>query len=158
MLNISKTWLIIFLIVLVALWRVFQPKKAMNRAELRKRTAELLQGRGLKQKDIDILADNISRQGYHETGGFDSTIFKDNRNYFGMKASSRDYDKGTVHGHAYYNTYDDSIKDIIDYMSERKGGLKSFVLDLAGYAKRLKDLNYYEDSYLNYYNGLKNAK
>jgi hypothetical protein len=75
-----------------------------------------------------------------------------------MKASSRDYDKGTVHGHAYYNTYDDSIKDIIAYMSERKGGLKSFVLDLAGYAKRLKDLNYYEDSYNNYYNGLKNAK
>jgi hypothetical protein len=158
MLSTLKIWHIISLIALVTLLKGFLQRKAMSRVDLRVRTSELLQGRGLKQKDIDILADNISRQGAHETGNFDSTIFKENRNYFGMKASSRDYDKGTNRGHAYYNTYDDSIRDLLAYMAARKGGLKSFVLDLPSYAQRLKDLNYYEDSYFNYYKGLKNAK
>jgi flagellum-specific peptidoglycan hydrolase FlgJ len=125
---------------------------------VKSRTAELLQGRGLNDIQIKVLSDNIARQAYHETGGFKSTIFNDNRNLFGMKQSSRDYDKGVLHGHAVFNSYDDSIRDLLAYMAARKGGIEGFVLDLESYAKHLKDLGYYEDTVKNYLKGLKHAR
>lgn len=154
----SKIWLIISLTLFLISLRIFQSKKMNSLTEVYNRTVELASGRGLTVAQVKKLAANISRQAWHETGGFTSDIFKDNRNLFGMKASSRDYDKGTLHGHAYYNTYDDSIRDILAYMSERKGGLKSFVFDaVEDYASRLKGLNYFEDSLKNYIKGMKNA-
>jgi len=159
MLPISKNWHITFLTLLIILLAGFRKKMNNTVSTLKERVGQLLQGRGLKQKEIDSLSDLVARQAYHETGGFKSSIFLDNKNYFGMKASSRDYDKGVLHGHALYNSYDDSIRDLLQYMAERKGGLKSFALpSIEAYAQRLKSLNYFEDSIGNYIKGMKNAK
>lgn len=63
-----------------------------------------------------------------ETGMFKSKIYKDNYNMFGMKESSRNYDVGSLYGHARYGhkyhsgahtikCYDDSI---LDYIARQK--------------------------------------
>lgn len=53
----------------------------------------------------------VYAQAYHETGSFKSSIYKENKNLFGMKINSRDYDKGERRGHALYYSKLDSIKD-----------------------------------------------
>jgi uncharacterized FlgJ-related protein len=60
---------------------------------------------------IDILM----AQAKHETGNFTSNIFKQNLNLFGMKKS---YQRQTVNsgeqfGHAKYNSYEESVLDIL---------------------------------------------
>jgi flagellum-specific peptidoglycan hydrolase FlgJ len=156
---IGKRSFIIFLILSSLFLVIFQLREKMYNSLLyiRTRVSELLQGRGLTDEQIAILSDLIARQAYHETGGFTSDIFKENKNLFGMKESTRSYDHGVNRGHAVYYNYDDSIRDILAYMAARKGGLKSFVLTVPLYAQRLKDLSYYEDSVANYTKGLKYA-
>lgn len=155
----SKKWLITSLILSGILFLTFRLKRMYNSvASVKARAAELLQGRGLSDFEIDHLSTLIGKQAYHETGGFKSAIYKDNRNLFGMKASTRDYDKGTLHGHAVFTSYDDSIRDLLAYMAARKGGIEGFVLDVHGYAKHLKELAYYEDSVENYERGMNNAR
>ena len=53
----------------------------------------------------------VYAQAKHETGNFKSAIFKENKNFFGMKINSRSYDVGENRGHAKYLTHIDSILD-----------------------------------------------
>lgn len=55
----------------------------------------------------------VMGQAILETGGFKSSVFKQNNNLFGMKeATSRlNLCKGTEHGHASYSNWEDSVLD-----------------------------------------------
>ena len=48
-----------------------------------------------------------------ETGHYDSKIFKENNNLFGMKEARvrLNLAKGTQHGHAYYDNWEESVMD-----------------------------------------------
>ena len=50
-----------------------------------------------------------------ETGYFSSKIFKENHNGFGMKMHKRGRAKGVKNGHAYYDSFKDSILDYRTY-------------------------------------------
>ena len=54
-----------------------------------------------------------------ETGNFKSEIFKTNHNLFGLKQATRrpTTNKGTENGHAYFNTWRESVVDYAFYSS-----------------------------------------
>lgn len=62
----------------------------------------------------------IYAQCYHETGGFKSPIYKENKNLFGMKINSRSYHRGSSRGHALYDSKYDSIKDYFERQKQFK--------------------------------------
>jgi uncharacterized FlgJ-related protein len=81
---------------------------------------------------------------YHETGAFDSSIYKENKNYFGMKKPSiRDHLViGKNRGHGVFQTYQDSVTDLLMY-------LKHMGFENGDYFQFLKNQNYFTDnSYL----------
>ncbi len=55
----------------------------------------------------------VLAQAYIETGQFTSMIFKQNNNLFGMKEAKQraSVATGTMHNHAHYNTWSDSVVD-----------------------------------------------
>lgn len=105
-----------------------------------------------KLKELDIKFPYIVlAQSILETGNFQSKIFKENKNLFGMKqAQSRiNLAKGTQNNHAYYETYDESILDYAFYSCK-------YLSDINTEEKYLNylSLSYAEDP--NYINRLKN--
>jgi uncharacterized FlgJ-related protein len=58
-------------------------------------------------------ADVAMAQAKLETSGFRSRIFKENHNLFGMKEATMRVNlaRGTQYGHAYYNSWEDSVLD-----------------------------------------------
>lgn len=83
----------------------------------------------------------VYAQAYHETGGFKSPIFKENKNLFGMKVNSRKFDKGENRGHAVYYSLSDSIKDYFARQIQFKISFDS----PESYIKETFDSNYAED-------------
>jgi uncharacterized FlgJ-related protein len=73
----------------------------------RENFAKVVKSVGIKNPDIAVA------QSLLETGHFTSPVFKKNNNLFGMKhPSKRDtVSKGTKNGHAYYDSWQDSVKD-----------------------------------------------
>lgn len=69
----------------------------------------------------------ILAQSYQETGHFTSDIFKTNFNLFGMKqAQSRvNLAKGTRNNHAYYDSWQDSVKDYALFNASYLSDIKS---------------------------------
>jgi uncharacterized FlgJ-related protein len=59
----------------------------------------------------------ILAQSIQETGNFKSNIFKENNNLFGMKEAQirATLAQGTSRGHAYYNTWQESLYDYAMY-------------------------------------------
>jgi uncharacterized FlgJ-related protein len=57
--------------------------------------------------------DVVYAQARLETNGFKSKIFRENNNLFGMKQSTKrsSTNKGEQHGHAYYDTWRESVLD-----------------------------------------------
>ena len=101
------------------------------------------------------LAEMLAAQAAHETGNFTSRIFSENNNAFGMKASTRDYDFGERYGHALYLSIGDSVKDILEYLSDRMKPLKEIAnMSISEYALYLKSVGYFEDTVQNYTSGL----
>ena len=87
-------------------------------------------------------------QAYHETGGFESPIFKENKNIFGMKLprKRKTYAKGENRGHATYNSVKDSIRDY--FLRQSNFGIVD-VADADNYMIQTVNSNYAEDP--NYY-------
>lgn len=100
----------------------------------------------------------IAAQAIHETGGFSSAICKENKNLFGMKQPSKRQTLavGTNRGHAVYKTYEDSLRDFVYYLQEFKNNPDDQP-SLGNWVYRLKNNLYFEDSIINYYQGVRNA-
>lgn len=101
------------------------------------------------------LSELLAAQAAHETGDFTSRIFSENNNAFGMKASTRNYEFGERYGHAIYLSLGDSVKDMLEYLSDRIKPLKEIAdMSISEYAIYLKSVSYFEDSVQNYTSGL----
>jgi len=69
-------------------------------------------------KELNIKFPHIAlAQSYVETGQFNSKIFRENNNLFGMKQAKQRVNtaKGTQHNHAYYDTWEESVYDYAFY-------------------------------------------
>lgn len=84
----------------------------------------------------------IYTQAKHETGNFGSDIYKEQNNLFGMKESSRDFDKGTRRGHAVFNSKLDSIKDYF----ARQSQFKINTSNVENYISQTVESGYAEDT------------
>jgi uncharacterized FlgJ-related protein len=69
----------------------------------------------------------ILAQSYQETGHYSSTIFRENNNLFGMKEAvlRTNLAKGTNRGHAYYDTWQDSLIDYALYSATYLSDIKT---------------------------------
>lgn len=111
------------------------------------------------------IEDNAARilvaQALHETGGFKSKLFKENNNLFGMKEAVKrpETADGTKNGHAFYSSWQESAEDLLLWLkytgafSTFGNGLKNLP-SAEKYALWLKSKGYYEDTFINYQNGL----
>lgn len=97
--------------------------------------------------------DIVFAQAKLESSNFNSTIFKENNNLFGMKEASirATLAKGTNRGHAYYDNWQNSVIDYALYYSTYLYKIKT----KEEYYEYLRQ-NYAEDS--NYVNKLKSYK
>ena len=89
----------------------------------------------------------VLAQSYQETGRYSSTIFRENNNLFGMKQAvlRTNIAKGTNRGHAYYNSWQDSVIDYALYSATYLSDIKTE----GEYFEYLRQ-NYAEDkSYVN---------
>lgn len=112
------------------------------------------------------LANLIVSQAKHETGGFTSNAFKLNNNAIGYKRYPGSYyqvsagiasSEGDPYGN--YRTYQDSIKELVDwlYRRQREGLFPALttVITADQYGALLKQSDYYGDSAANYTAALK---
>jgi flagellum-specific peptidoglycan hydrolase FlgJ len=69
----------------------------------------------------------ILAQSIQETGNYKSTIFRENNNLFGMKEAvlRTNLAKGTNRGHAYYDTWQDSLIDYALYSATYLSDIKT---------------------------------
>lgn len=77
-------------------------------------------------KDLNIRYPHIvMAQSLIETGHFESKIFKENNNLFGMKQARTRVNtaKGTQYRHAYYDTWQESVYDYAFYQCRYLGNL-----------------------------------
>ena len=87
----------------------------------------------------------IYAQAKLESGNFNSKIFKTNNNLFGMKVAKKrpTTNKGEENGHAYYETWQESVVDYAFYQAQYLNDIRSeseyFVYLKANYAE---DINY----------------
>lgn len=147
-------------LLLIWLWRLF-PKNPRNKKEMYKKILELINESEINElillsadKKI-LLAKMLAAQSAHETGGFTSKSYTVAKNLFGMKESARMYEIGTYAGHARYKSVYDSILDMLDYLASRLKPLNDIAeMDVRQYAEYLKSVSYFEDSTINYANGL----
>jgi uncharacterized FlgJ-related protein len=104
----------------------------------------------LKQLNVKF-DDIVYAQAQLETAGFNSKIFRQNNNLFGMKQAMRrtSTNKGEQYGHAYYDTWRESVLDYALYQCKYLSDIKT----REEYLQYLKQ-NYAEDP--NYYNKLLN--
>ena len=69
----------------------------------------------------------VLAQSQLETGGYKSAIFKENHNLFGMKVATQrpTTNKGEESGHAYYDSWRESVVDYAFYQAKYLSNLKS---------------------------------
>lgn len=145
LLNISLIAFIIFL------WN-FRKKSRTMFDEIKSQ----LIASGLTVTDANRLAGYMLAQAKHETANFTSKSYTVAHNLFGMKESSRSNSTGSYLGHAKFSTDEFSILDMIQYLkSSRVYKLSDYAkMDMYKYILTLKSRGYFEDSFLNYYNGV----
>ncbi len=114
---------------------------------------------GINNEPFILIA---AAQAMHETGYFTSNVFKNNKNYFGMRQPSvRDTtslgDKG---GYASFATLPDSVTDYVLWWRYKDQPPQYEIANLDSvkdFVKKLKAKGYYEDSVINYQNGVNKA-
>jgi len=113
----------------------------------------------LKRQGVEpAFAKLLVAQAIHETGNFNSRLFLQENNAFGMKIPSI---RKTLNiapagpGFSTFLTLEDSVKDMLLYLDHFK--IPMSIEDPFLYAKILKDKNYYEDDVETYFKGLVNA-
>lgn len=69
----------------------------------------------------------VLAQSQLETGGYKSAIFRENHNLFGMKVATQrpTTNKGEESGHAYYDTWRESVVDYAFYQAKYLSNLKN---------------------------------
>ena len=78
--------------------------------------------------DLNVkFPDIVYAQAQVETGNFTSTVFKENHNLFGMKEATvrASTNKGTEHGHAYFENWYDSVLDYALYQAQYLSDIKT---------------------------------
>lgn len=108
----------------------------------------------------ETLANFIVGQARHETGNFTSNVFKDCKNLFGYSAVPG---AKKCTGHSFYKAYnntDESVIELVGWIKRRQNEGKfpknlNEIKTPEQYANLLKSANYYEDSAINYGNGIK---
>lgn len=85
----------------------------------------------------------IYAQAWHETGGFKSKIFRENKNLFGMRQAKKrkNLATGELHSHATYRGYKDSIRDY--FLRQKNFGIPN--VGESEYIERTVNSNYAED-------------
>jgi hypothetical protein len=93
---------------------------------------------------------------YHETGGWKSPIYKENKNFFGMKLPTiRETTAiGENRGHAVFNSYEDSARDQLLYLKARAYKQVNTPEELVNW---MKGKGYFTDTVENYLRGVKNG-
>jgi hypothetical protein len=79
-------------------------------------------------KELNMKFPHIAlAQSYVETGKFQSKIFRENNNLFGMKQAHHRVNtaKGTQHNHAYYDNWEASVYDYAFYQCRYLGGIRT---------------------------------
>src|SRR5690606_3074917 len=76
--------------------------------------SRILSDRGVS----DEMIMSIIAQAKHESGNFNSPVFWENHNYFGMKQAKKRKTTaiGTNRGHAVYNSFEDCVIDYFYYL------------------------------------------
>lgn len=99
----------------------------------------------------------LACQSAHETGYWKSKIYLENKNLFGMRQAKvrPKTQNGVLNGHAKYDSYCDSIKDMGQYL--KYVGLLNFDGTIEQYVRALKSKSYFTDSIENYLHGVKAA-
>lgn len=87
----------------------------------------------------------------HETGNFTSWIYKKNFNAFGIKYQGQVTALGEKNGHAYYNSYQDSVNDFKRLY--KSYGIVS-VAKLESWVSYLKEMGYYTAPESEYFKGV----
>lgn len=100
-----------------------------------------------------LTAKFITCQAAHETGNFQSKVYKENHNLFGMKYVKQRFAIGEKNGHAEYLTIEDSISDYVAYFL-RKGYLTVY-LTPESFVQALKLRGYFEADEQEYVKGVK---
>jgi len=98
----------------------------------------------------------ITAQAAHETGGFTSSIYRNNNNAFGMKYAGQNTARGEKNGYAYYNTVYESIQDYYKWYLRHSPWLLMFdgLVNPAMFVAWLKKGGYFEDTVENYKKGV----
>lgn len=113
----------------------------------------------------DNLALYLVAMACHETGDFDSNIFRDDKNAFGysyvagsryQEGPGRMADNGQYAAH--YRTVNDSVRELVDWIYRRRAegifpaNLRA-ITSLAQYVSLLKRSSYFQDTEQNYLRG-----
>lgn len=116
--------------------------------------------RKFSESQSNILATLIYAQSEHETAKFTSNVFKQNKNLFGYKYTSKSIyqigkGNGSPEGDYYgkYPSYEYSVLEISDWIGRRKQAFEKVVTP-EDYAKALKNNGYYGASLTTYTNAL----
>lgn len=113
-----------------------------------KRIFDIIRAQGFPERQ----AQYITSQAAFETGGFTSTIFKENNNLFGMKSAGQSLVVGENRGHAVYNSIEDSIKDYAKWYRNHK--MLPFYITIDSFVLDLKKERYFEADILRYLRGV----
>lgn len=162
--NGSHTWLLglptsgrfapgplILVILSVILLLIFMRRKKMNTPnETARNVFLLLMEAGFQFEQSKYL----TAQAAHETANFQSTLFKENNNLFGMKLPKErnTFATGERYGHAVFESIGDSVLDFALYYKARK--LKSVYPSLSAYIETIKKIGYFEAKLEDYKRGV----
>lgn len=99
----------------------------------------------------------IAAQFAHETANFSSELFEKYNNPCGMKVATKRDNKqsGSIKGFASYKSLADGVADYALWWQAANMPFLRFS-SLERFVKALKDKGYFEDSFENYYKGVKN--
>ena len=91
----------------------------------------------------------MTAQAAFETADFNSFIFRNNNNAFGMKYAGQTVALGEKNGYAYYKSVTDSVADLVNWYNRHRRNILSLpliIFSLSDYVSFLKNQNYFEDS------------
>jgi hypothetical protein len=155
--NLNKNWLFGFLFVLLFLavfFLLYKRKKTVTADTANLKPANNFEEALFARKDLTSEQKRFLRAvAMHETGKYTSALYKGARNAFGMRPNQKRtkwYSAITSSNYAIYDTYNDSINDIVEWMQIYTGGVPKTVdgVDL------MKQKGYFEDTLSNYKNAV----
>jgi hypothetical protein len=110
--------------------------------------------RAFQATEYEKITPLLIAQSRHETANFTSNVYKNAHNLFGMCIPTRRNStrKGEYNSYSKYKSDLDSAKDMLIYL--RYTAFPTENMDAYDFALNLKDRNYYEDSFGNYFSAI----